>query len=117
MRKLSFLLILILVSTLLSGCFSRQASSIGIIGGADGPTSIFVTDSNGETSVITSEDAEAIALSHAGLTAEQIDRISSKLDPDDGILQYDVEIRVGQTEYDYEIDAVTGEILSFEQDN
>ena len=117
MKKLSFLLVLILVSALLTGCFFREASSIGIIGGADGPTSIFVADSNGEASVITSEDAEAIALSHAGLTAEQADRIRTELDSDDGILQYEVEIQAGRIEYDYVIHAVTGEILSFEQDN
>ena len=115
MKKLCFLLVFLLLSALFSACSSR--SSIGIIGGADGPTSIFVADAQNESSIITAEDAKAIALSHAGLTAEQADLVRSFIEADDGILLYEVEILVGSTEYDYEINAVTGEILSFEKES
>ena len=40
----------------------------------------------------------------------------AKLDWDDGRLQYDVEFYSGSTEYDYEIDANTGAILSYDHD-
>ena len=35
-----------------------------------------------------------------------------KLDRDDGQLVYDVEFYAGNTEYDYEINATTGKIIS-----
>ena len=56
-------------------------------------------------------------LSHAGLTADQVTFVRSKLDRDDGRLMYDVEFYTSDyKEYDYEIDAATGEILSYDYD-
>lgn len=63
------------------------------------------------------EKAKTIALSHAGLTEGQVRFIKSKLDFDDGRWEYDVEFYTDTyQEYDYEIDAVTGAILKFDQD-
>lgn len=41
-KNLPLLLLLILLMLALSACFSQDAASIGIIGGADGPTSIYL---------------------------------------------------------------------------
>lgn len=65
---------------------------------------------------ITSEEAKAIALRHAGLTEAQVQKLKVKRDKDDGIVQYDVEFEQGYIEYDYEINAETGEILKAEKD-
>ncbi|MCD8129107.1 MAG: PepSY domain-containing protein, partial [Oscillospiraceae bacterium] len=40
-----------------------------------------------------------------------------KLDRDDGVYVYEVEFTVGWLEYEYEIDAASGSILSFEIDD
>ena len=66
---------------------------------------------------VTEEEARAIALEHAGLTADQVTFLWSKLDWDDGRQCYDVEFYTADyTEYDYEIDAATGEIRSYDYD-
>lgn len=65
---------------------------------------------------LSNEAAQSIALSHAGVSAGEVDFIHADRDFDDGVLHYDVEFHVGSREYDYEIHAKTGEILSTEKD-
>ena len=66
------------------------------------------------TAKLTAEEAKAKAIAHAGVNAADARIIHAELDNDDGIPVYEVEFIVGNTEYDYEIHAVTGEVLSFE---
>lgn len=65
---------------------------------------------------ITAEYAKDIALQHAALTAAEVTFIHAELDYDDGVQVYDVEFYKGNTEYDYEIDAITGSIRSYDYD-
>ena len=65
---------------------------------------------------LTAEEAQAIALQHAGFTAGQVQFLRTEFDFDDHIDHYDVEFREGRWEYEYEIHAETGEILSAEKD-
>ena len=60
--------------------------------------------------------AEAIALAHAGLTADEVSYLRTELDHDDGRREYEIEFRLDRWEYDYEIHAETGEILSWDKD-
>ena len=60
--------------------------------------------------------AKEIALDHAGLTASQATFLYVHRDWDDGRWTYDVEFYSGATEYDYDIDAATGTILSYDRD-
>lgn len=60
---------------------------------------------------IGAEEAKAIALKHAGVTEAETTRIRVERDRDDGRVEYSVEFHVGNKEYDYEIDATTGNIL------
>ena len=66
---------------------------------------------------LSGEEAWSIALEHAGFTAEEVEGLRAEGEIDDGVPQYDVQFRVGYVEYEYEIHAETGEILSFEQDD
>ena len=74
-----------------------------------------------ETSVasdpITREKAEEIALKYLDLTKSQVKRLRSSYGIDDGIGQYDVEFTAGDYEYEFEIHAETGKILSFDKDH
>lgn len=63
------------------------------------------------TTVISEQEAKEIALSHAGVQESEISRLTIELDEDDGIQEYEVEWSVGKTEYEYEINALTGAIL------
>lgn len=67
-------------------------------------------------SYITEQSAKDAALKHAGVSASKATFLKAKLERDDGRMVYDVEFYSGQTEYDYEIDALTGAVLSFDHD-
>ncbi len=68
------------------------------------------------TTTITVEKAKEIALNHAGLTASSVSFIKAQLDYDDGIKVYEIEFYNSNKEYDYEINAATGAIISFDYD-
>ena len=55
-------------------------------------------------------------MAHAGLAQTDISRLKVELDYDDGRSVYELEWDVDRTEYSYEVDASTGEILSYEKE-
>lgn len=59
---------------------------------------------------ISREEVKKIALDHAKLKEEDIKNYHIELNKDDGVLEYDIEFDHQGTEYDYEINADTGEI-------
>lgn len=61
---------------------------------------------------ITAKDAKEAALKHAGLGESQVSDVDVDLDRDNGKLIYEVDFNSGNTEYDYDIDAETGEVIS-----
>jgi len=63
-----------------------------------------------EVSGISSEKAKQIALSHAGVGSANFTKV--QLDTEDGIRVYEIEFKVGNVEYDYDIDASSGAIVS-----
>lgn len=67
----------------------------------------------GGNAYITSEQAREAALADAGLQASDVTFTKTELDLDDGAAVYDVEFYTvgGETEYEYEINAVTGVIV------
>ena len=86
----------VLTLSLLTGCAARSA--------APAPA-------------LTAEEAQAIALEHAGFTADQVRFLRTEPELRDRVPHYDVEFQEGRWEYDYEIHAQTGEILSFDRDD
>lgn len=70
----------------------------------------------GTSSAITRDQAKSIALQHAGVQESDTAFVWIKEDTDDGRAVYDVEFVAGSTEYDYEIDRNSGDVLSFDQD-
>lgn len=57
-----------------------------------------------------------IALAKAGLKKSQISGCEVEFECDDGIITYDIEFYCGSTEYEFEIDATTGNIIEYETD-
>ena len=69
-----------------------------------------------QESFIGEEQAKALALKQVpGATKEHISKC--KLEKDDGIYQYEVKIRYKGKQYEIEMDAVSGELLSWELDD
>lgn len=59
---------------------------------------------------ISADRAKQIALSHAGVSGASFTKV--ELDTDDGVRVYEIEFKVGNVEYDYDIDATSGAIIS-----
>lgn len=68
------------------------------------------TDYN-QSAVISREEAKEIALNHAGVN----NATNIEIELDDN--EYKVEFKVGRQEYEYEINATTGKIISYEIDD
>lgn len=93
----------------------QPQSGAGIISADKDTRQETVGGANGAT--ITSDQAKAIALTHAGLEESQVTFVESRLDFDNGRQIYDVEFYTADyMEYDYEIDAATGEVYSYDFD-
>ena len=66
---------------------------------------------------ITEQEAKSIATGNAGVTEDGIQYITVKQDWDDGKARYEVEFTAAGVEYDYELDASDGRILSADSQN
>ncbi len=73
-------------------------------------------DATDTEAYIGEEEAKSIALTHAEKSEADVSHMLCKLDYDDGVAEYKVEFWDGTTEYDYEINAVSGEIIGFDYD-
>lgn len=105
--------------TLLSG--TALALAIGVmaipsLAANISPAKGFTSRGEIQNTGIGEAEAKQIALDHAGLTESQVAWIFAKLDYNHGQREYEVEFFAGNKEYDYEIDASTGAVLSFDQD-
>lgn len=68
------------------------------------------------TKKITKAKAKSIALKHAGVSASKATFVTAKLDYEDGQQVYEIEFYSGNIEYDYEILASNGKIISYDKD-
>lgn len=66
---------------------------------------------------LTEAQAQQIALDYLGFTADQVTRLHAKYEIDDRIPQFDVEFLQGDWEYEFEIHAENGQILSYDKDH
>ena len=117
-RLLGILLVAILAVPAMSGCqAARTVESAGnTLKQAVDPTAAAVSGKH-TNPALTLEDAQNIALKHAGFAADQVTALHTEYEIEHGVPQYDVEFHHGAWEYDYEIHADTGEILSYSKDD
>lgn len=75
------------------------------------------TSSNTSTKeqYISTEEAKEIALNHAGIKSDNVTFNKVELDVDHDIAKYEIEFYYNYVEYEYELNAVTGEILKYEK--
>lgn len=99
----------------------QLASAVGYNATSD-DDSVSLTKKVAATSTRTSstdigaEKAKEIALQHAGVSASNAVFVKAEREYDDGRLTYDVDFYAGNKEYDYEILAADGTILSYDAD-
>ncbi len=72
--------------------------------------------SNGEKNLLTQEEALTLVLAHTGFSRDQVKGLHSEFDYDDRVPEYEVEFYKDGWEYEYEIHAETGSILSYNKD-
>lgn len=70
--------------------------------------------SGSSDSYIGVDQAKSIAVKHAGLTLKDVTFSKAKLENDDGYTVYEVEFYKNRSEYEYKIDALTGDILEYD---
>lgn len=98
-KKLCIVIVAAVLSAFFAGCGSSAAMSVTM-----------EDDSN----LLTVEEAKAIALGDCG--ADIADVVFTKAELEDNGLLYAVNFSVGDKDYAYEIDAKSGEIVVFDQD-
>ena len=75
------------------------------------PTDSTINNSSNE--YIGVDRAKEIALNHAQLNESDVQFAKANLENDDGGAEYEIEFYSGSTEYDYTIDAVSGNIIEY----
>ncbi len=65
---------------------------------------------------ITEEKAQEIAFADSKVDPASIELIKSGMDYDDGWLKYEIDFWSGETKYEYDIDAKSGEIIKFSRE-
>lgn len=74
------------------------------------PTQPSTSAANTQSSEISVEKAKQISLSHAGVGSARFKK--AKLDYENGIKVYEIEFKVGNLEYEYDINVSNGAIIS-----
>lgn len=106
MKKLLSILVAVLILVGLVGCAASENTD------QSGATKT----AQNKSSILNPEEAQAVALNHAAVTADQVTLLHTRYEVDDGVPEYEVEFRYEDQEYDYTIHAETGEILEFDQE-
>lgn len=117
-RLFGILLAVILSVSAMTGCqAARTMESSGNTSKQAAGQATATTSGKHTNPTLTLEEAQNIALKHAGFAADQVTALHTEYEIDHGVPQYDVEFHYGAWEYDYEIHAETGEILSYSKDD
>lgn len=69
-----------------------------------------------QSNTISRDEAKSIAFTHAGVNEADVRGLEIEFDRDNGILKYEINFDCKGYEYDYDINAETGAILSAEKD-
>ncbi len=72
---------------------------------------VSTTGTANQSGLIGKEKAKSIAINDANTTESKVNGLEIEIDTERGIIVYEVEFSVGYKEYDYDINAKTGEII------
>ena len=111
MKRLTAIL-LIIIAMLFVGACTKQADKKAVSNTISSTTDT----ANKKSDLITKDQAKENALKHAGFDKAEVKFLKAEYDYEKGCETYEVEFRKDNFEYDYTIDAISGEILHFEKD-
>lgn len=74
------------------------------------------TTNPSQENMISKEDAKKIAFDHAKVNEADVKKLKTDLDYEDGVQVYEVDFEASGFEYDYDINAKTGEITKFDKE-
>ncbi|MBQ8533164.1 MAG: PepSY domain-containing protein [Clostridia bacterium] len=114
-----------------AGCGSKTANDVGsniqsTVDSAEDKVESGMNDmqngndnnsANTNTNQITKDEAKAIAFKHANVNEADVYDLDVDLEKDNGTSKYDISFETKSAEYDYDIHAETGEILSSSKDD
>lgn len=112
MKLLTAILMIIIAMLFVSAC-TKQTDKKEVTNTVSNSTA---DTANKTSDLITKDQAKENALKHAGFDKTEVKFLKAEYDYEKGCETYEVEFRKDNFEYDYTIDAVTGEILHFEKD-
>ena len=92
------------------------AAPVAVVNAIDAAETVAEPPKAEETDKITAEEAKNIALLHTGLTEDKVRKLEVDQDRKRGKIKFEVEFHVEGFEYEYEIDAKSGKILTSEKD-
>lgn len=124
MKKIIPALLALMLVTALVGCDANISIDKGLNSQVTGGQEVSGNDTAGNSNIvnqhnntssatnlnISADRAKEIALADAGVAEKDIREFEIELDSDKGVLHYDIEFKYQNYEYDYEIDAQTGDI-------
>lgn len=118
MKKIISIIMICGLLGVLAGCGQSQQEVVDNTAGTNTGDASETTDANsGNTAAgeISAEEAKAIALEKVS-GASEADLVEFKQDTDDGRLEYEGKIIYNDKEYDFEIDAGNGNVISWEEE-
>ena len=80
-------------------------------------SSVSQTGTASSKAYISVDDAKSAAYAHAGVSASDVTFVKTDFDSEHGVMVYEVEFYAGSVEYEYDINAQTGEVVKYEQQN
>lgn len=113
MKKIVLLTIFCIFCLSLIGCSNSPSKTNQT---QDNQTQNNQVQNNQSQNKISLEQAREIALKHANLKENQVNFLKENLEVDDGVEIYNIEFSFENKEFDYDINAITGEIIEFDED-
>ena len=69
-----------------------------------------------QSQTLTAEQAQQLALAHAGFQMNEVSLLRTKFEIDDSVPEYEIDFQKGDYEYDYTVHAETGKILKSDKE-
>ena len=103
MKKFLSLLVAMLILVGMVGCSAKKTTDQNVTGPV----------AKGQLPTLTAEEAQAIALEHAGVTADQVTSLNARYQVTDYVPEYIVAFEHDELQYNYTIHGDSGEVLVY----